>query len=823
MLYKGLQLDRFQEEAIAAINRDTSVIVTAPTGAGKTVIAEYAVEKGIAENCRVIYTAPIKALSNQKYRDFYAEYGDKIGIVTGDVVLNPYAQVLLMTTEIFRNTIFDDIERLRDVSYVIFDEIHYINDLERGTVWEESLIFAPQHIKFVCLSATIPNINTFAEWMQSVRDIDIEVVEELKRPVPLEHHLYFKDYGVGDVKHINALRNRADRGRRGPRKSDQRKNKKPVKALPDDFTETRLVPHLQRKKQLPCLYFCFSRKGCEENASALVFGSQLQLLNKKQKVEILQQFDELCVQFDIAEEKKITEFRKLVSCGVAYHHAGMLPTLKEVVERLFTSGLIQLLFTTETFAVGINMPACSVVFDSLRKFDGIGFRYLKAREYHQMAGRAGRRGIDTIGYVYAQIVPKYANSDEIKGVVAEKIEPIESQFNLSYSSILNLYQKYGDDIYDVYTMSLSNHQNRVRVANLNKQISVKTEKIQALPEPECIHEGIEGIKQIQEYYRLKRDHKIKLQNYHIHIAQIKSETRKKKQQRERVKRLNAVQKKIILLQREAEQNLCEGCQHLQTCTNRYYTIRGEEKRLRKLKNRTTYIENDPRRQIAARLKVLEELGYIEAQTLLPRGSTAAHIYGYEVQLTQLLFNGFFERLTEDEINCLMIAIVSEPRKDGYFKRLKDERLLDILYAVSSEISFIQQLEVKHKVTEITPMLEVRLCTAMLAWSGGCEFDQLEKYAHLDAGDFVRNFRLVIDQLRQIRRAMTNHTALVEKLNRCIEKINRDVVDAERQLRIGQESLDDGTTMDVVDTSESPPVAPEESDNTESEDAVSQTS
>ena len=817
MLYKGLELDRFQEEAIAAINRDTSVIVTAPTGAGKTVIAEYAVEKCLQENCRVIYTAPIKALSNQKYRDFHAEYGDKIGIVTGDVVLNPYAQVLLMTTEIFRNTIFDDIERLQDVSYVIFDEIHYINDIERGTVWEESLIFAPQHIKFVCLSATIPNINPFAEWMQSVRDIGIEVIEELERPVPLEHHLYFKDYGIGGIKHIAALRNRA-KGEARKRKSDPFNNRR-VKALPSDFTETRLVPYLHREKQLPCLYFCFSRKGCEENAASLVFGSQLQLLNKRQETEILRHFDELCVQFDIVEEKKITEFRKLVSCGIAYHHAGMLPTLKEVVERLFTSGLIQLLFTTETFAVGINMPACTVVFDSLEKFDGIGFRYLKAREYHQMAGRAGRRGIDTIGYVYAQIVPKYANSGEIKGVVADKIEPIESQFNLSYSSILNLYEKYGDDIYDVYTMSLSNHQNNVRVANLNKQISVKTEKLQALPEPECIHEGIEGIKQIQEYYRQKRDHKIKLQNYHIHIAQVKSETRKKKQEKERVRRLNAVQKKIILLQREAEQNLCEGCQHLQTCTDRYYTIRGEEKRLQKLKKRTTYIENDPRQQIAARLKVLEELGYTEAQALLSRGNTAAHLYGYEVQLTQLLFGGFFERLTEDEINCLMVAIVTEPRKDVYFKPLNDEHLLEILYAVNAEISFIQHLESKHEVTEMTPMLEFRLCTAMLAWSRGCEFDQLEKYAHLDAGDFVRTFRLVIDQLRQIRRTMTGHTVLVDKLNQCIGKINRDVIDAERQLRIGQENLDEMTAEDGVNVDASPAAAQENPDNAEAEDAI----
>ncbi|MCE2413613.1 DEAD/DEAH box helicase [Candidatus Poribacteria bacterium] len=809
MLYKGLELDRFQEKAIAAINRDTSVIVTAPTGAGKTVIAEYAVEKCLKENQRVIYTAPIKALSNQKYRDFYAEYGEKIGIVTGDVVLNPYAQVLLMTTEIFRNTIFDDIERLRDVSYVIFDEIHYINDIERGTVWEESLIFAPQHIKFVCLSATIPNIRPFTEWMQGVRDIDIEIIEELKRPVPLEHHLYFKDYGIGSVEHISALRRRAQHDSR-KRKADPFEDKKPP-ALPADLVETSLIPHLRREKQLPCLYFCFSRRGCEENAGALVFGSQLQLLNKKQTEQILKQFDELCLQFDIVEEKKITEFRRLVSCGIAYHHAGMLPTLKEVVERLFTSGLIQLLFTTETFAVGINMPACTVVFDSLEKFDGLGFRHLKAREYRQMSGRAGRRGIDSIGYVYAQIIPAYADFNEIRRIVSDKIEPIESQFNLSYSSILNLYQKYGDDIYDVYTMSLSNHQNRVRVTKLNKQIKDKTEKLQTLPKPECIHEGIDGSVQIEKHYRQQRNHKKNLQRLHVELAQIKSQTRGKKRKKERARRLRTVQKEIKRFQTRREESLCTDCQHLSTCTGKYKTIRKEEERLQKLKKKTTLVENDPQRQIAARLKVLEELGYIDAQTLLPRGSTAGHLYGYEVQLTQVLFSGFFERLTEDEINCLMVAIVTEPRKDGYFKPLKDERLLENLYAVSSEISLIQNLEAKHKVTEITPLLELRLCTAMLAWSQGCDFDKLERYARLDAGDFVRSFRLVVDQLRQIRRAMSGHTALVDKLNRCIGKINRDVVDAERQLRIGQEDLDETK----VEESDQPlPVALEGSEDAE---------
>ena len=787
MEYKGLQLDRFQEDAIAAINRDNSVIVTAPTGAGKTVIAEYAVEKCIQENRRVIYTAPIKALSNQKYRDFYAEYGEKIGIVTGDVVLNPYAQVLLMTTEIFRNTIFDNIERLDDVAYVIFDEIHYINDIARGTVWEESLIFAPQHIKFVCLSATIPNIAHFAEWMQSVREIEIEVVEELKRPVPLEHYLYFANYGIGTTKHIASLQRKISQAEW----REEKVNKK--RALPAEMIEMPLLPYLRRENRLPCLYFCFSRKGCEANAYHYADRGHPNLLQKWQRKEILAKFDALCIQFDIVEEKDIAAFRRLVSRGIAYHHAGMLPTLKEVVERLFTSGLIQLLFTTETFAVGINMPACTVVFDSLEKFDGIGFRYLKSREYHQMAGRAGRRGIDTIGYVYAQIQPFYADADEVRKVVADKIEPIESQFNLSYSSILTLYEKYGEDIYDVYTMSLSNHQNYTRIAELNRQIETLASKCKALPRPTCIHEGIDGVEQIETHYRLKRHLDKALQRFQVDLAKIKAETRGKKLRKQRIKRLAPIHKQIKKIQAGSAKSLCDGCHQLRECSGRYNSIRKQEQRVQKLKKQTNVIENYPRLQIGARLKVLKALGYIQEETVLPRGRTAARLYGYELQLTQLLFSGFFERLTEDEINCLMVTIVSEPRKDSYYEPLKNARLLGALDAVSREIGRLQRLEMKHNVSEITPMLELRLCTAMLAWSRGCPFDTLENYADLDAGDFVRTFRLVIDQLRQIRRAMTGHEALVDKLNRCIGKINRDVVDAERQLRIGQEDAPETET------------------------------
>ncbi len=799
MQYKNLELDLFQEEAIEAINREQSVIVTAPTGAGKTVIAEYAVEKCLQTNRRVIYTAPIKALSNQKYRDFQVEYGDKIGIVTGDVVLNPFAQVLLMTTEIFRNTIFDDIDRLQDVSYVIFDEIHYINDIERGTVWEESIIFAPQHIKFVCLSATMPNIASFAEWMQSVRDIDIKVIEELERPVPLEHYIYFNGFGIGKLNHLNDLRfvNRREmrQGKKmkwsANKSSEKNKNKDSNTKrteIPKDIVNVDLIPYLLKKGRLPCLYFCFSRKHCEANAQNYASYGTHNLLDEEKQKQILEMFDTLCTQFDIDEESVIYDFRKLIACGIAYHHAGMLPTLKEVVERLFTSGLIQLLFTTETFAVGINMPACTVVFDSLQKFDGVSFRYLQAREYHQMAGRAGRRGIDPVGYVYSKVDPRYSIQGDVGKAVSDKIEPIASQFNLSYSSILNLYEKYGDDIYDVYTMSLSNYQNKKRLTDVNAQIEQFEEVLEILPVPVCIHDDINGMKQIEKYYRHKRKNSEKRDNIYAEIALAKSSSSRDKSKKARNKKLKFMYNKLNNVKKELNNNLCHDCYKQDECSERYQTIRKLEQNIINRKNRQTNVENYQRNQIASRLNVLESLGYIEELTLLPRGNTASKIYGYELQITQLLFSGFFERLSEDEINCLIVAIVSEPRKDGYFKKIKDRRMLSILGAAMNEIADVRRVENQHAVSDLTPLMELHSCSAMRAWSQGCEFEQLTDYADIDQGDFVRTFRLVIDQLRQIRRAMPAHTSLVDKLNRCIGKINRDVVDAERQLRIGQESL-----------------------------------
>jgi superfamily II RNA helicase len=430
--YNGLKLDPFQESAIRHIDECCSVLVSAPTGSGKTIIAEYALEKALRAGKHIIYTAPIKALSNQKFRDFQKRWSDHIGLVTGDININPEAPVTIMTTEIFRNTIFDSPARLAKVDYVIFDEIHFIDDPERGTVWEESIIFAPPHIKILALSATVPNIQQIARWIRTVRQTPLVVMEETARPVPLKHLCWSDSFGIANLKDLHQM-------------------EKGIKLRRNRMT---LLEHLVAEDQLPCLHFIFHRKGCEEQAERQASRC---LLSADEQARIMEMFNRLCRQYEV-EPNKIRSLGRLISCGVAYHHAGMLPTLKEIVEQLFTSGLIKLLFATETFAVGVNMPAKSVVFDSISKFDGIRRTYLTSRDYHQMAGRAGRRGIDPVGFVYLKLPPAPVRASVIEHITSDDLEPVKSQFNLSYNCILNLYHTLKDNIYTAAEKSLSNFQ-----------------------------------------------------------------------------------------------------------------------------------------------------------------------------------------------------------------------------------------------------------------------------------------------------------------------------------------------------------------------------
>ena len=647
------ELDPFQHEAVEAINAGRSVLVAAPTGAGKTVVAEYAVELALERGERVIYTAPIKALSNQKFRDFRSRFGDKIGIMTGDVTINGDAPALIMTTEIFRNALFEESGRFDDARFLIFDEVHYINDLERGTVWEESIIFAPPGMQFICLSATMPNVQELADWISEVRGAEVHVVREAHRPVPLRYHLSCGGRLVSLGKLENVMRHSAHKG-----KDKDKWKTREGRAKRSDLATGHVIDVLEKDDRLPCIFFCFSRMACEVKASASV---DRDFLSKEERAKVVALYDGLCARYGITATRMAAGFRRLVSRGIAYHHAGMLPTLKEVIERIFSSGCIKLLFTTETFAVGVNMPARTVAFDSLRKFDGVTFDYMKCREYHQMAGRAGRRGMDKVGYVYVSVDPDEDDPRLVRRVLTGQIERIQSRFDLAYSTILNLYERVGETVYDACASSFATFQRRHR------------------------RPGISPV---------------------------------------------------------------------------------NEKKIAKKK-----------------LAVLHSLEYIAGNKLTWKGRIAALINGYEMQIAQMYVAGLLDELDADELNVLMVATVYEARRRARPRRLPKKKMKRIADPALRCARLINSAEKLQNLDDMTKKPEFGLSLATWDWSRGCEFEDLEKLCDVGPGDVVRNFRLAIQLMRQTIKATSGDETLAGKLRDAIHRVNRDEVDAERQLRV----------------------------------------
>jgi len=452
MNYKNYVLDQFQIDAIDALNKNHSVVVSAATGTGKTLIADYIIDKDIKEGKRVVYTAPIKALSNQKYKQFCAEYGHHaVGILTGDVVINPQADILIMTTEIYRNMLITKDPSVDRISYVVFDEIHYINDIERGVVWEESVIFSPDHVRFLCLSATIPNADQFAAWIQKIKHHKVEVVRNEVRAVPLAHQFFDKDLGITTLEEIKEMI-RLDKtptydhamGKKGPQA-------KRAKIEPPHFRD--LVSEIVEKKKTPCIYFAFSRKKTEAYAAEIAKHSNF--TTYEQKTDILGIWDDAMKTQDpqILRLDSTKLLKHVVEKGIGIHHAGLLPAHKHVVEVLFEKSLLAVLFATETFAVGLNFPAKAVCFDTLEKFDGLNFRYLNSKEYFQIAGRAGRRGIDKEGLAVSMIDRRFSNIKRIKELTSGDTDPIISQFRLTTNTVLNMIANHNKDEIDIILKS----------------------------------------------------------------------------------------------------------------------------------------------------------------------------------------------------------------------------------------------------------------------------------------------------------------------------------------------------------------------------------
>ncbi|ORY79874.1 antiviral helicase SKI2 [Protomyces lactucae-debilis] len=507
------ELDTFQKEAVYHLEQAECVFVAAHTSAGKTVVAEYAIALAEKHMTRAIYTSPIKALSNQKYRDFRQTF-DSVGILTGDVQLNPEATCLIMTTEILRSMLYRGADLIRDVEFVIFDEVHYVNDQERGVVWEEVIIMLPEHITLILLSATVPNTFEFANWVGRTKQKDIYVISTLKRPIPLEHYLYAnkKMFKIVDAdKKWNAIgykeatgalvRNKeakpvvaTGRGRGANRGSGQARGGAATRGGTQPFVRggtmktmerhdrniwIHLVGHLNKAKLLPCVIFVFSKKRCEENAGIL---SNIDLCTSVEKSQIHITIEKALarLRFEDRSLPQIIRMKELLSRGIAVHHGGLLPIVKEMVEILFSRTLVKVLFATETFAMGVNMPAKSVVFSGVRKHDGHGFRDLTPGEYTQMAGRAGRRGLDPTGTVIIACGDEAPDQSTLSTMLLGQPFKLSSQFRLTYNMILNLLRVETLQIEEMIRRSFSENASQTLLPEQQRLVEASQKKLTLL-------------------------------------------------------------------------------------------------------------------------------------------------------------------------------------------------------------------------------------------------------------------------------------------------------------------------------------------------------
>ena len=433
------KLDHFQKEAIKALDASNSVLVTAPTSSGKTFVAEYAIEKALEESKHLYYTAPIKALCNQKFRDFSNQFGEEnVGLLTGDHSIRSDSKVLVMTTEVLRNMLYSSRGAPEDLRYVVLDEIHFLEDPYRGAVWEEIILTLPKNVLIVALSATVSNADELKDWITSVRG-NIEKITRETRPVPLKGHFFAVEKSRNhQLTRIEILKNGKpnSRGqifsnaRRGRGKQNFRRWTTPRRS--------EIVAELKKLEMLPAIYFIFSRKGCDEARDSMVryVGS----LNNSEEGKKARKYAEERFALLTEEEKRILRVDLLLEGlekGFASHHAGLLPLFKQTIEELFSLGLLKLVFATETLAVGVNLPARSVVIEKLTKFNGESHELLKPSQFTQLTGRAGRRGIDVEGHSFTCWSP-FVPFNEVADLLTSKEFALISAFTPTYNMLANL-------------------------------------------------------------------------------------------------------------------------------------------------------------------------------------------------------------------------------------------------------------------------------------------------------------------------------------------------------------------------------------------------
>ena len=748
-----IDLDPFQLAACTALEQGRSVLVAAPTGAGKTIVAEFAVFLAMFEpHAKIFYTAPMKALSNQKYTELVAQYGaSEVGLLTGDTNINARARIVVMTTEVLRNMLYADSDLLADLAYVVMDEVHYLADRFRGAVWEEVIIHLPPHVRMISLSATVSNAEEFGDWLQVVRG-DTDVIVSESRPVPLEQHVLvrsklldlFDSSGTAATHRVNPeLVQLARAGghvpHRGRQHHPRRWEKRPGADGRTDRAE--VVGLLGAKNLLPAIFFIFSRAGCDQAVRQLV-RSGIRLTDAAEREEIREIVEDRCrtLRDDDLAVLGYWEWLDGLQRGVAAHHAGLLPAFKEVVEELFQRRLLRVVFATETLALGINMPARTVVLEKLEKFNGEARVPITPGEYTQLTGRAGRRGIDTEGHSVIQWTGGL-DPQAVAALASRRTYPLNSSFRPTYNMAVNLIEQFGRQrTREVLESSFAQFQADRAVVDLARTLRKNQQALEGYATAMTCHLG-----DFTEYSALRRE-----------LSDLERGARRAGEPGEKADRIRR-QKQIEGVRTRMRKHPCHGCADRESharWAERWWRLQRETEKLgRQISGRTGAVA-----AVFDRItEVLSELGYLEHDEhgrlgLTVHGRSLRRIYGErDLLVAEALRHGYWNGLDAAGLAAMASAIVFEARRDDgqapeyALPRGAFRRALELTQLRWAEL---HDLERAHKLPGTEP-LATTLALPMHRWASGGALDSVLRDSDLAAGDFVRWTKQTIDLLDQV--------------------------------------------------------------------------
>ena len=755
------EFDPFQISACHAVEDGKGVLVAAPTGAGKTVVGEFAAYHALQAGKKCFYTTPIKALSNQKYTEFAEKFGeDRVGLLTGDTSINSEAEILVMTTEVLRNMLYAGSNSLTNLGAVVMDEVHYLADKFRGAVWEEVLIHLMESVQVISLSATVSNAEEFGEWLGEIRG-DTEVIVSEIRPIPLFQHVLIGNRLLDLFEQPGRVNPEIlQREREAIRRSSMGRNRRSRFDDPGDrLSRADIIEKLQRENLLPAITFIFSRIGCDSAVKQCLHAG-LRLTSPEERTEI--RATALRYTQNIAEEDlEVLGFNDWLTAlerGIAAHHAGLLPSFKGAVEDLFQRGLVKAVFATETLALGINMPARTVVLEKLIKFNGEAHVPITPGEYTQLTGRAGRRGIDIEGNAVIQWSPT-VDSASAAGLASTRTYPLRSSFSPSYNMSINLIAQFGRErARRSLESSFAQFQADRAVVGLTRQIHKNESLVEELMKDATCHLG-----DFAEYARIRRSIK------EVEVLLSRRDQRKSFDNRQR----GHLEGELSDLRKDMKNHSSHGCadreEHARLAERAGRLRRENEGLTSRVENRTHVIA----KTFDQICQVLDHLDYIQGEKPTAQGKILTKIYAEsDLLLTESIRRGLLEDLNGAELLSVTSCMIFESRSaENIAPKMPSAKVTSTITEIVSLWAELEKIESDFGVkTQREP--DAGFAFISYRWATGNSLSNVLKGSDMSVGDFVRSTKQLIDLLNQIAGASENLRVACKD---AAKKIDRGVV------------------------------------------------